>query len=65
MSVPIAEDAGLSGAWDFWAKFDRALLERCQKVIVIDIDGLAESVGVRAEIKIANELGIPVEYYKP
>lgn len=65
MSVPIAEEAGLPDDWSFWSVFDRALISRCQKMIVIDIEGLAESVGVRAEIAIANELGIPVEYYKP
>lgn len=64
MSVPIAEDAGLSGAWDFWAKFDRALLERCQKVVVIDIEGTANSVGVNAELAIAAELRLPIEYVK-
>lgn len=65
MSVPIAEDAGLSGEWAYWAKFDRALLERCQKVVVVDIEGLAESVGVQAELAIARELGLPIEYTHP
>lgn len=64
MSHPIAEDARVPGTWEFWKAFDTALLARCQKMIVIVIEGLGESVGVQAEIGIARELGIPIEYVK-
>lgn len=61
MSHPIAEDSGVPGTWEYWKAFDRAMLARCQKMIVIAIDGIADSVGVKAEIAIAQELGIPIE----
>ena len=34
----------------------------CKCVLVLKLDGWEESTGVKAEIKIAESLGIPVEY---
>ena len=34
----------------------------CEKVVVVKMDGWETSKGVAAEIKIANELGKPVEF---
>ncbi len=58
---PIAE-FGLPTEWSFWERQDRALLERCDDVIVLTLDGWDESVGVLAEVQIAKELGKPVRY---
>ncbi len=44
---------------------DRALLERCDQLVVLMLDGWRESVGVQAEILIASELGIPTRYWEP
>lgn len=61
---PIFETmADISFGWDFWHKFDLAFLEVSKKLIVVKIDGWKESAGVQAEIKIAEKLGIPIEYY--
>lgn len=57
---PIAIINGLPTGWDFWEKYDRAILECCKEVLVLDIPGWMESKGVLGEIKIARELGIPV-----
>ena len=64
---PIAMAGDLPKDWKFWAEYDRAVLETCGKVIVLMQDGWRESVGVQAEIKMAAELGLPVEYmeHKP
>jgi hypothetical protein len=59
---PIAEDCELPKGWDFWQSFDRAYLAASKRVVVLCIEGWSESVGVQAEIKIAEEMGIPVEY---
>ena len=59
---PIAEQCELPKGWEYWNKYDRAMLSQCVKVYVLTIDGWMESVGVAAELKIANELGLPVEY---
>ncbi len=61
---PIKEvsEGKLPGGWEYWEGFDRQFLNVCKKIIVIRIPGWEESKGVQAEIKICQELGIPVEY---
>lgn len=59
---PIADECALPTGWDYWGAFDRAYLSVSARVVVLMIDGWRESVGVSAEITIANEMGIPVEY---
>jgi hypothetical protein len=56
---------GLPTEWEFWERQDRALLERCDRLVVLMLDGWRESLGVQAEIRIAAELGIPTEYWDP
>lgn len=53
---------GLAGDWQFWERFDRAVLERCDALYVLQLDGWQESAGVRAEIDIAIDLGLPVAF---
>lgn len=65
MSHPVAMDANVPGDWQFWKRFDTAMIARCQRFIVVAIDGLSESVGVRAEIAIAREFGLAIEYTIP
>ena len=62
---PIALEGGLPKGWEFWEAYDRVMLKACTRLIVLMQDGWKESVGVNNEIKIANELGIPVEYMSP
>lgn len=59
---PIAVVGDLPTGWDYWERYDRKILAICDEVIVFCQDGWQESVGVQAEIKIAEELGIPVLY---
>jgi len=59
---PIALEADLPGNWEYWDEFDRAYLECCKKLYVLMLDGWKESKGVQAEIKIAEELDIEIEY---
>lgn len=62
---PIAVDGDLPKGWDFWERYDRAILSCCHKVIVLRLPGWAESTGVQSEIKIGQEMAIPVEYIDP
>lgn len=62
MCHPMSIYGKLPGNWEFWEKFDRAYLSCCKKVIVYKLEGWEKSTGVQAEIKIAQELDIPVEY---
>lgn len=56
-------DESQGSRWDYWKRFDLAMLDRCDAVIVLMIDGWRESVGVAAEVKHAEEQGKPVYYY--
>ena len=60
-SHPVAE-FGLPGDWAYWEAFDRQMLSRCDDLAVLCLPGWEESVGVRAEIGIAREFGMPVRF---
>jgi len=62
MAHPIAKVGSLPGDWEFWDKFDRVYLDSCKKLYVLMLRGWEESKGVQAEIGIAKELGIEIEY---
>lgn len=57
-SHPIAE-RGVEGNWDFWQKQDLPILDRCDVLTVLELDGWKESVGVQAEMRHAEVKGIP------
>lgn len=59
---PIALAGNLPTGWDFWSEYDRAVLLCCKKMVVLMLPGWDESMGVAAEIVIAQDLGIPIEY---
>lgn len=59
---PIVIRCDLPRGWDFWSRFDREFIERSEKVVVLKLDGWEASKGVAAEIEIAEEFGIQVEY---
>jgi hypothetical protein len=50
--------------WEFWMDFCIALLSKCDRMVVAKIPGWEESKGVQAEIRYAQDHGIPVEYIK-
>lgn len=59
---PIALAGDLPIGFDFWQEYDKAILVTCAKLIVLRLDGWEESLGVRAEMQIAKDIGIPVEF---
>lgn len=59
---PIAEVGDLPRGWEYWEGYDRALLQCCGKLIVLKLRGWDRSVGVAAEIGIAKEFGLEIEY---
>ncbi len=59
---PILIHGNTPGGWEFWVACDRAMLGACEKLIVLRLDGWQQSKGVTAEIEIAAELGMTVEY---
>ena len=59
---PISEIGNLPKTWDYWEEYDRKILAVCGKLMVYKQDGWEKSVGVQAEIKIAQELNLPIEF---
>lgn len=64
-SHPIAMQTDLPTSWEFWSAYDEAIISRCSEVRVLTIAGWETSIGITAEIEIANRLGIPVTFEKP
>ena len=62
---PIHLAGSLPGDWQFWEQFDKIYLGYSKKIIVLMLPGWDTSKGVQAEIKIAEEIGIPVEWLNP
>ena len=61
----IALAGDLPNDWEFWEAHDRAFLAACEGLIVLRQTGWQESTGVTAELAIAREMGIMIEYMDP
>lgn len=59
----LVERYAMPGDFAFWEGYCLNLLKRCDKLIVLKIDGWDSSTGVRGEIKFCQENGIPIEYW--
>lgn len=62
MNHPIVQLHNVQGDWVFWEKYSKTLLSRCDRMIVIMLDGWEKSPGVTGEIKFCIENNIPYEY---
>ena len=67
---PIAHSHGIAEAgnmdinWQAWAALDAVVLRRSDVLVVLMIEGWDESVGVAAEINLAQEADLPVIYWE-
>lgn len=59
---PIQQRHNLPTDWAYWQDFDALIISRCDEVHVLMLDGWKESVGVMAEIALAESLGKPIQY---
>jgi len=59
-SHPMGLAFNLPQDWSFWERVDRAFIAQCSELLVLCLPGWEQSTGVRAEIAIAHQLGIPV-----
>lgn len=59
---PIAVRCDLPRGWDYWHKYDFAMLQASGKLLVAKMEGWEQSKGIAGEIEIAKKLGIPVEF---
>lgn len=48
--------------WDFWKAIDFPMLDRCDLLMVLTIEGWRSSVGVQEEIAYAATHSIPISY---
>jgi hypothetical protein len=53
---------GLPLDWAYWEGYCRRVFSMCDRVIVLQLDGWQESAGVQAELELASEWGLPVEF---
>ena len=53
---------GLASDWQFWQEHDLRFLDACDEIVVLKLDGWAQSIGVQAEIAAARALGKPVSF---
>ena len=49
----------------FWMRVDKPYMEKCDALIVMQLDGWDESVGIGMEIKAFREAGKPIHFIKP
>ena len=48
--------------WRFWGKMGEAFVKASKRVLVIPLPGWQDSIGLTAEIEIAKENGIAIEF---
>lgn len=53
------------GDWDFWKVVDTEYLQISQRIVVLTLPGWRKSTGVKAEIEIANQLGLEQKFIHP
>lgn len=61
---PIAQAGDLPKGWDYWGQFDRRMLEACDELWIVQMEGWERSIGVCGERKIAKMLNKPIKYVK-
>ena len=64
-SAVMCDEHGLGHKWEHWKEVDRKFISSSREMWVMMLDGWRESVGVRAEVGIARELGLRVLYVLP
>ena len=57
---PIAVHGDLPKGFEFYERYDKAMIDRCSGVIVLQLPGWKDSVGVAAEIRYAKVRHRPV-----
>ena len=62
---PIALAGALPLEWEYWQRYDRAVLACCYKMIVLQLDGWNKSEGIQGEFAIAREMGLEIEFMPP
>lgn len=64
-NIPLIQLSNKPIGWEFWGKFDKTMLMKCNKLLVVTLEGWKESKGVLAEIDFAKQLNLPIEMIEP
>ena len=59
---PIAVRCELPRGWDYWKRYDEEMISRASKLVVVKMEGWLDSKGIAGEVRIADGLGLPVEF---
>lgn len=63
-TVPMAKygrpESASKTLWDDWKEFDEAFIRKCDGILVLQLEGWKESVGVTAELHYALELNMDI-----
>lgn len=62
---PIATLCNMQLGWEFWADYDRTFLSYSSLLVVLMLMGWENSIGIREELVIAKNLGVPIKYLQP
>lgn len=64
-SHPIAQSQKIAFDWNTWALFDEKVISACDGLLILKLPGWDESVGVLAEIRIAQRMLKPIDFLFP
>ncbi len=56
----LGQDSGLGSDWQTWEPVNAAILNACTHVIILRLEGLEHSQGVKAEVDFARKKGLPI-----
>lgn len=59
----LAKLYALPTSFEFWKRYNFAMLRRCETFGILKIDGWDESVGLSEEFKLARTLSMPTYFY--
>lgn len=60
---PLSIKHNMRGDFEFWKKYNFALLSKCDVLLIVPLNRWLESVGLKAEIEFARDNNILVEMY--
>lgn len=65
-SAEVAKWGSFPGTWEFWKNQDLPMLNKCDQLWIVMLEGWKESVGVQAEIEFWNKKARkPIVYVDP
>ena len=60
-SHPLAVGGALPGEFDFWRNWNMTILERCDLLWILPLEGWTRSAGIKEEVAQARQLGLTIQ----